>query len=60
MLKISRITVYKVITKLPSADSDRGFSKLPEVGIIGICVLLKYENELEINTIDIGFNSVNP
>ena len=31
-----------------------------EVGIIGIIVLLKYENELELVTSDIGFNSINP
>ena len=31
----------------------------PEVGIIGVFVLLKYEYELETGTNDIGFNSVN-
>ena len=34
------------------------FFKTPEVGIIGIFVLSKYENQLEIVTSDICFNSV--
>ena len=34
------------------------FFKTPEVRIIGIFVLSKYENELEIVTNDICFNSV--
>ena len=34
------------------------FFKTPE--IIGILVLFKYENELEIDASEISFNSVNP
>ena len=36
------------------------FFETPEVGIIGIFVFLQYENELELVTSDINFNSVNP
>ena len=32
----------------------------PEVGIVGIYVLLKYEIELELVTNDISFNSASP
>ena len=32
----------------------------PEVGIIGIFVSLKYENELKLDTSDISLNSVSP
>ena len=34
--------------------------KTPEVGIISMFVLPKYENELELLTSDIIFNSVSP
>ena len=34
--------------------------KTPEICIIGIFVLLKYENEVEIDTIDIDVNSLSP
>ena len=35
------------------------FLETPEICIIGIFVLLKYENELELVSSDIRFNSVN-
>ena len=38
----------------------RRFFETPEVSIIGIFVLLKYENKLELITSDINFNSVIP
>ena len=36
------------------------FFETPEIGIIDIFLLLKYENELELVTSDISFNSDNP
>ena len=36
------------------------FFETPKVGVIGIFILLKYENELELVTSDISINSVNP
>ena len=33
---------------------------MPEVGNIGILILLKYENKLELVTSDISINSVSP
>ena len=39
--------------------SQQSFFETPEVGIIDIFILLKFENELGIGTGDISFNSVN-
>ena len=36
------------------------FFETPKLSIIGILVLLKYENELELVTSDTSFNSVSP
>ena len=59
---VSQIVVVSVNRELSDGSVNwphvgRGF-RTPEVGIIGIFVLLKYENELELVTIDISFNSI--
>ena len=39
---------------------DQRFFETPEIGIIGIFILPKYGNKLELITSDISFNSVLP
>ena len=39
---------------------DRGFFETPKVSIIGIFILLKYENELDLVTNDISFYLLSP
>ena len=52
------VTEFNEFGKSISEKLNLRFVKTPAVGIIGIVILLKYENELELVTNDISFNSV--
>ena len=50
----------EILPECSQSKQNRGFFENPVVGITGIFLLLKYENELEIVTSDFSCNSVSP
>ena len=56
------LCIMEVFSKIKTnkVQEKESFFETPEVGIIGVFVLLKYENELELVTSDISFTSVSP
>ena len=54
------LEIVQFFSNSPQYKNTNSFFETPEVDIIGISVLSKYGNELEIDTSTIGFNSTSP
>ena len=52
------VSVFHTGEMFKFSELDWRFFETPEVGIIGIFILLKYEKEIELVTSDISFNSI--